>query len=93
MKYKIQISRYKRLLYKATELDKVLLKSIKLKKKLIMFYFNLINLNSTNIKYKSILSEQSRSIYKFINLSRFKLKNYINKGLISVFKKINLCNT
>jgi ribosomal protein S14 len=93
MKYKLKSNRYQRLKFKKIEFNKILykilLKQKKLDTKSTVFYFYKVNKIKSNLNTLCILTGQSRSVYKFIGLSRFKLKSYIGKGLISGFHKFN----
>jgi len=91
MKKKLKANKIKRKNYQNLDLTKskyrFLLHTNITKKNTQFFFFY------TNVKLplKSIcsLTGYSRSTYKFLNISRFKLKNYLEKGLISGFKKFS----
>lgn len=59
-----------------------------LKQKINFFFLFLTVFNQKLICYqRCLLSQKSRNIYKFINLSRFRIKEYTSLGLIPNLKK------
>lgn len=91
MKKKLKANKNKRKIYRNLDLIKSkyrFLLQTKLIKKHTQFFFFFRNVK---LPLKSIcsLTGYSRSTYKFLNISRFKLKNYLEKGLISGFKKFS----